>query len=349
MRKVSIKLSNRIESIKQKLARKNEVYKPSIFWRDLYKKFYKILKANNLKNFRNNKLANNFFVPLYHLNREFGANKLLTLVKKKKISKRLSFEIKNILSGYSLAEKDFKTFKLADNVKKKPYLHKFSESKYGNPAEHFKFEKKYFSRSALNYLKGLVFLKKKTKKFIPKIVLEIGGGYGTLAEIFKYSGIKNFKYINVDLPPISILSEIYLTRVFKIKNISQINNSLDNSININKLKTITCLNSWQINNLKGKIDLFVNFVSFQEMEPNIVKNYLAKVCNLKPNFILMRNLREGKQKYSKNAVGVKKPILSSDYTRFLSKKYSLIEKNTEPFGYKTHDNYHSEILLFKKK
>ena len=45
MRKVSIKLSNRIESIKQKLARKNEVYKPSIFWRDLYKKFYKILKA----------------------------------------------------------------------------------------------------------------------------------------------------------------------------------------------------------------------------------------------------------------------------------------------------------------
>ena len=62
------------------------------------------------------------------------------------------------------------------------------------------------------------------------------------------------------------------------------------------------------------------------MEPNIVKNYLAKVCNLKPNFILMRNLREGKQKYSKNAVGVKKPILSSDYTRFLSKKYSLIEK-----------------------
>ena len=87
MRKVSIRLSNRIESIKQKLASKNEVYKPSIFWRDLYKKFYKILKANNLKNFRNNKLANNFFVPLYHLNREFGANELLSLVKKKKFQK----------------------------------------------------------------------------------------------------------------------------------------------------------------------------------------------------------------------------------------------------------------------
>ena len=52
---------------------------------------------------------------------------------------------------------------------------------------------------------------------------------------------------------------------------------------------------WQIEKLKGKIDLFVNFISFQEMEPEVVKNYLLKVINLKPKYILLRNLREGKQ------------------------------------------------------
>jgi putative sugar O-methyltransferase len=339
---------NRLEILTKILKKKKDVYQPSIFWKKQHKKFYRLFLEKKLGNFRNDKLANNFFVPLYHLKREWGSKTILKLIKKKKISNRLSIEINKLLSGYYHAEKDYKIFSLSD-IKKKPYLHKFSESKFGNPAEHFYFDKKYFSRSALNYLKGLTFLKIHTKNFIPKIILEIGGGYGTLGEIFKFSGIKNFKYINIDLPPISNLSEIYLERIYKKENISEIDLKLNKNIYIKNLKKITCLNSWQIEQLKGEIDLFVNFISFQEMEPDLVKNYLSKVCNLKPRYILMRNLREGKQKFTKNSIGVKKPVRSSNYINYLKKNYILVNKNTVDFGYLTYDNFHSELLLFKKK
>ena len=53
------------------------------------------------------------------------------------------------------------------------------------------------------------------------------------------------------------------------------------------------------------------------MEPKLVRNYLHKVSNLNPKYILMRNLREGKQKFKKNSVGVKKPILFPDYKLFI--------------------------------
>ena len=126
--------------------------------------------------------------------------------------------------------------------------------------------------------------------------MEIGGGFGILGEIFKYSGIKNFKYINVDLPPLSFLTENFLINSFGSKNVSgYLETRQLNKIDINRLKKGSSLCSWQIEKLKGKIDLFVNFISFQEMEPEVVKNYLLKVINLKPKYII-RNLREKKKK-----------------------------------------------------
>ena len=56
-------------------------------------------------------------------------------------------------------------------------------------------------------------------------------------------------------------------------------------IKIKKLKKITCLCSWQIEKLIGKIDVFINFISFQEMEPEVVKNYIKHVQRLSPKFI----------------------------------------------------------------
>ena len=55
------------------------------------------------------------------------------------------------------------------------------------------------------------------------------------------------------------------------------------------------LPNWKIEDLRGSIDLFVNFISFQEMEPHIVSNYILHVQRLSPKWVLLRNLREGKQ------------------------------------------------------
>lgn len=121
----------------------------------------------------------------------------------------------------------------------------------------------------------------------------------------------------------------------------------DEIIDLDLLKKVSNLPSWKVENLQGKIDLFVNFISFQEMEPEIVRNYLEQVSRLDADWILLRNMREGKQVRSDNAIGVRKPVRTENYLEIL-KGYSLVEKNVIPYGFKTADGYHSEIMLFKR-
>ena len=61
---------------------------------------------------------------------------------------------------------------------------------------------------------GFICIKKINNTFNPKTVLEIGGGFGILGHILGQSKIKNFRYINLDLPPLSLITENYLMRVF---------------------------------------------------------------------------------------------------------------------------------------
>ena len=101
-----------------------------------------------------------------------------------------------------------------------------------------------------------------------------------------------------------------MTNYFKVNK--------NKKIKIKGLKSFSSLCCWKIENLVGKIDLFVNFLSFQEMEPDVLKNYIDHIVRLKPKYILLRNLREGKQKKTKdNFVGVKKQIKFKDYIQFL--------------------------------
>ena len=83
------------------------------------------------------------------------------------------------------------------------------------------------------------------------------------------------------------------------------------------------------------------------MEPNIVKNYVNQVLQLRPRFVLLRNLREGKQVSQNGSLGVMKPILKGDYISYF-KGYTLLGSNVCPFGYETVDGFHSELLVLEK-
>jgi len=85
------------------------------------------------------------------------------------------------------------------------------------------------------------------------------------------------------------------------------------------------------------------------MEPDVVKNYLQHVNRLGAKYILLRNIREGKQKAKdKETIGVQNPIKGADYDIFLP-NYGLIATNTIPFGYLTVDNFHSEVRAYERK
>ena len=85
------------------------------------------------------------------------------------------------------------------------------------------------------------------------------------------------------------------------------------------------------------------------MEPEVVKNYIKHVIRLSPKFILLRNLKEGKQKKTSKRNGVLRQIKKNDYIKYLKTKYILKNNNVRPFGFKTFDNFHSELLLFEKR
>lgn len=325
------------------------IYKPTSFWKNACKNITDDIYEFGIENFRSFKRPS-FFVPTYGVpGNSFSdemKNYLFQQIEKNGTKKQL-LAFQQFINGYNHALSDYRVFLSSNNENINPLLNNFSENEYGKPLEQFIFNNKKYSRSSLNYILGLCFLKKHLKHQEEiKTVLEIGGGFGSLGEILKNT--KGLKYIDIDIPPVSFIAHKYLKNVYGDSNIEPYINNKENII-IKDLKPCSVFNSWDIEKLEGVIDLFVNFISFQEMEPNIVENYLKHVKRLNPNWILLRNIKEGKnKKINSKAVGVKIPIKSIDYIEMLNDKYSLLDSNVFPFGYKTVDGFNSELLLFKK-
>ena len=56
------------------------------------------------------------------------------------------------------------------------------------------------------------------------------------------------------------------------------------------------------------------------MEPEIVKNYAHHIKRLKPKYLLLRNMREGKQVVGDDGrIGVKNQLREKDYSKNFDK------------------------------
>jgi len=339
-----------LNAILEKNKSQKEIYLPSSFWEKASQKIIEEIEDFGIENFRHLRTPLGFFVPSYGVPTnsftEEARDKILSSLEEDGSPKQV-LAMKEFLSGYFHALSDYRVFISSNDLSKKPMLKNFSESTYGNPKEQFEFDQKKYSRSSLNYLLGLSFLKTHLDKGEEiKTVIEIGGGFGTLGEILNSSG--GIKYIDIDIPPISYVAWNYLSNINDINIEPYIH--IKEKIIIEELKSYSVFNSWDIEKLEGTVDLFVNFISFQEMEPHIVENYLEHVKRLRTKWILLRNMREGKQiRKTQGGLGVEIPIRKEDYLKMMEDRYKLIATSVFPFGYKTVDGFHSELLLFKRK
>lgn len=330
-----------------------DLYRPTSFWREASERITGEIQNGGVANFRRLQTPLDYFVPGYgYPTNSFSEKqvKKLTAFAQTEIgaSAKTLMTLDLYLSGRAHATADYRVLKASDATHQKPYLHEFSESDFGNPVEQFEFDGHRYSRSSLNYLLGLAMLKQHIDTPSIQTVLEIGGGFGTLGEILVQSGLPDIRYIDVDIPPVQFVAASYLKHVLGSKNVAAYEQTRNSVLNICNLPKATVLCNWQIEELHGQVDLFVNFISFQEMEPHIVTNYLRHVDRLKSRWILLRNMREGKQKRTNVSVGVETPILSQDYISMLS-NYTLIARNVHPFGYETVDGFNSELLLLERK
>lgn len=327
------------------------LYAPTPFWAAASQRLAEDLAPDRLARFRSLAGPLSFFVPTYgfpgiglsrdHL--EVIADLASSLTPKQ------AALLGSWTSGRSHAHADYRVFSSVARTHA-PQLRAFTESEVGQPVEHHVFEGKRYSRSALNYLLGLCFLAQVTD--LSKLVtfLEIGGGFGSLGEIIaQVSQGSGSRYINVDISPTCFFADYYLRHACPDVPIRGVSEFLDHDpIQVSRLPTLNVMPNWAIERVQGHIDVFVNFISFQEMEPDIVKNYLGHVDRLTPRWILLRNMREGKQLRTKdNPVGVDTPIVSGFYQQQLP-NYRLVASDAEVFGYTTSDGFHSELLLFER-
>lgn len=331
-----------------------DLYRPTAFWREASDCIVSELCSHGLVQFRSLYTALGFFVPTYGSpgggftpEQSSRLKKWLLGTYPDALKSQLALE--QFFNGYMAALADYRVLRAADDPDKQPYLHTFSESHVGKPIERFEFDGCGFSRSSLNYLLGLALLKQHLNGEVPQTVLEIGGGFGTLGEVLHGSGIKNLRYIDIDIPPTSFVAQYYLGEVLGIDHVTTyVQTANRDCIDIDTLTSAAVLCSWQIEKLRGQVDLFVNFISFQEMEPHVVRNYLEHIIRLETRWILLRNMREGKNLRKNGWVGVETPILGDDYLAMLP-GYELVARNVVPFGYQTVDGFHSELLLLKRK
>jgi putative sugar O-methyltransferase len=347
-----------LEQMLADLPSQEAIYHPTHFWSQASTPIVDELRAHGFDRFRSLDGARLFFVPTYgapggaYSEGEFEQLMALVGTMDRPGGKKYQ-SLLHILSGELWALADYRVMLAGSMGRNGLRLSEFSESDVGEPMERFHFDGRAYSRSALNYLNGLCFLQQQIGDEIGSIrnVLEIGGGFGTLGEILSQMG--QYTYIDVDIPPTAAVSSFYLKQQAGIEFIDYLQTRAQDVIKVPapeasaSRQMVLC--PWQLPRLQGKIDLFVNFISFQEMELEVVRNYLAEVDRLGARFVLLRNLREGKAVKSEQVpYGVERPLLGSDYDTLLP-GYELQATNVYPFGYRTIDGYHSELRLYRRR
>ena len=329
----------------------DSIYLPTLFWRSAVERIGRDLLDGGFERFRSLPITRTFFVPAYGnlgnqlSDEDFQRLEASCLGTAERGSKKYD-TLRQAIDGQAWAFADYRVVLAGDDSEQQPDLSRVSESKVGAPVEHYEFDGRWFSRPLLNYLLGLVFLKRHVDTSTIRTVMEVGGGYGTLGEILLQAG--EYAYVDVDIPPTAAVSTYYLTQLE-----GAVVETYDRTRELERIPvpppgTQMVLCPWQLPHLEGNIDLFVNFISFQEMEPPVVRNYLDHVDRLGARFVLLRNLREGKPVRSAEVIdGVQEPIRGSDYDEFLG-RYTLVATNTVPFGFRTIDGFHSELRLYER-
>lgn len=226
------------------------------------------------------------------------------------------------------------------DIKLLPSSYWFRQSSYGCPGPLYETEGQRYSFTALNYLRGLVFLDQYVDPKSVKKVLEIGGGFGSFGEIVQQLRPWQF-YVGIDIPPVAAVATHYLQQVYQgaVLDYSESRHMeiLDLDALANRYRAVV-LCPWQLPKLVGQVSLGVNFLSFQEMEPDVVANYAAHLTRLGTQHLLLRNSRHGKP-------GTAHPVTTDLYCSLFD-KFQLVAKDSERFGDEV-NGLISEVLIFK--
>lgn len=159
-----------------------------------------------------------------------------------------------------------------------------------------------------------------------KVIVELGSGMGSQAEIFRKL-YPNATILLFDIPPQLYVAEQYLSAVFpddvvsfrQARDMRTLSNLVPGKIYV--------LGSWQLPMVTDiAVDLFWNARSLGEMEPEVVANYL-RLATASSRFVYLNQVLGGQTLRSGQGPGVRRRTLWSDYEQALAMRYELLGRS----------------------
>jgi putative sugar O-methyltransferase len=279
-----------------------DIYKPTNYWSVYEKRFLPELQTLGLHDFRRRKNS---------ILSSFGATDLansfsqIDLFKSRiftnRITRKIPFWLKFLSFQNHLLDKILPIEKLLSYEYVRMHgekagakaIDEFEASLIGNPEDIITIGEKVYTMSILYYYLRYVYCCNHIDFDNIKIIVELGSGSGKQIEVIKklHPGIS---FLLFDIPPQLYVCEQYLKSVFPDSLVSYKDTRNMDSIPEVKKGEIFILGNWKFPILeKVDIDLFWNAASFQEMEPDVVANYLSYI-NKQANAVFLQEAMGGK-------------------------------------------------------
>jgi len=328
-----------LETMSADMRSASRLYNPTNYWDHYEKIFLPELQTQGLKDFRRREksvlrsfgatdLEEDFFPDLRRsrlLNNRFIGKSQLWQKFLLSATKRVS----SMLTSLSPVKKnrDDRYIRFVQAYAKNhsaPDLSTLSISLIGNPKSDISGYQQRYTYSMLYYYMRFSYMCKWINFKDVNTIVELGSGSGKSVEIMKKTH-PNITFLLFDISPQLYVCQQYLSEVFPGDLIGY---RETRNIKLDQLRKgkIYIFGAWDFPLLeKFRGDVFMNCASFQEMEPDVVSNYLHYVNGNFSSIYIMAKMDGQKKAQDKNTVGVIDPVVLANYERGLT-KYTCIDR-----------------------
>jgi putative sugar O-methyltransferase len=321
-----------LEQMMNDLEKAPVLYQPTNYWKVYEKAFISELKTIGLKDFRRrkNSILSRFGATdltekrFYDLkNNENLINSFRKIPGGQKILVLLDSVINRVLYyipffSYFKKRSDFKYACSLGEKYNSGSLKKTEVSLAGNPMSVYHIDNRNYTPGFLYYYLRYVYCSRFINFNGIKIIAELGSGSGKQAEVIMKLH-PELIYIIFDIPPQLYVCQQYLEKVFPGAVAGYETTQRITSFRDLKEGMIYIAAYWKFPLIADlDIDLFWNAASFQEMEPDVVSNYLGLVNKVSKYIYLQQNMAGKETASNQGERGVLQPVILEDYKKDLT-------------------------------
>lgn len=325
-----------------------EIYRPTNYWAVYESRFLPLLRAQGLRDFRRrrNSILTSFGATDLPVRREI--NLARSKIFNNRFSRRIPLWINSIeavsawlnralpfdpgLDPEAAARLAFEFVRAKGAERGARPLEQLDVSLYGNPEDTFRVNERVYTTSILFYYMEYAYCCQFIDFDRLALFAEVGSGSGKQVEVIKklHPGIA---FVLLDIPPQLYVCHQYLRAVFP-QAVVPYHETRRLEVLRPEAGKIYLLGTWQLPLLeRASIGLFWNAASFQEMEPDVVLNYLG-VASRRAQRVFLQEAMAGMQVARRRGrLGVLTPTTLEHYRRGLS-NFRLVHQapSLTPFG-----------------